>query len=214
VFSGVAERLISRALAATVRRFTIPQRRFEEVLEGVQMDLTRKRYPTFAELELYCYRVASAVGLICIEIFGYRNPATRVYAERLGLAFQLTNILRDLREDATRDRIYLPLEDLHLYGVSEDDILRSAYTSNFNRLMEFEASRVRQLYREAAAALAPEDRASMVAAEGMRLIYSALLERIAQSGYRVFDRRVSVSVPRKLLLVGRAWAGTRLPRTS
>lgn len=214
VFGGVAERPISRALAATVRSFTIPRRYFEEVLEGVEMDLTRKRYATFAELELYCYRVASAVGLICIEIFGYRNPATRVYAERLGLAFQLTNILRDVREDAARDRIYLPLEDLQRYGVSEDEILQSAYTSNFNRLMEFEASRVRQLYREAAAALAPEDRASMVAAEGMRMIYSALLERIAQSGFRVFDRRVSVSVPHKLLLVGRAWARTRFPRAN
>jgi 15-cis-phytoene synthase len=214
VFSGAVERPVSRALADNVRRFNIPQRYFEEVIDGVEMDLTRKRYATFAKLSLYCRRVASAVGLICIEIFGYRNPATRVYAERLGLAFQLTNILRDVREDAARDRIYLPLEDLARFGVSEQEILQSAYTPGFNQLMEFEAARARQFYQEAAAALAPEDKSAMVAAEGMRLIYSALLERISRSGYRVFDRRLSVSAPRKLLLVGRAWAGTRFARAS
>jgi phytoene synthase len=214
VFDGAVERPVSRALADNVRRFNIPQRYFEEVIDGVEMDLTRKRYATFAELSLYCRRVASAVGLICIEIFGYQNPATRVYAERLGLAFQLTNILRDVREDADRDRIYLPLEDLARFGVSEQEILQSAYTPGFHQLMEFEAARARQFYQEAAAALAPEDRSAMVAAEGMRLIYSALLERISRSGYRVFDRRLSVSAPRKLLLVGRAWAGTRFARAS
>lgn len=214
VFNGAVERPVSRALADNVRRFNIPQRYFEEVIDGVEMDLTRKRYATFAELSLYCRRVASAVGLICIEIFGYRNPATRVYAERLGLAFQLTNILRDVREDAARDRIYLPLEDLARFGVSEQEILQSAYTPGFNQLMEFEAARARQFYQEAAAALAPEDKSAMVAAEGMRLIYRALLERISRSGYRVFDRRLSVSAPRKLLLVGRAWAGTRFARAS
>jgi phytoene synthase len=177
------------------------------------MDLTRQRYQTFAELSLYCQRVASAVGLICIEIFGYRNPATRVYAERLGIAFQLTNIIRDVREDAERGRIYLPLEDLARFGVSESDILKSSYTSEFRALMEFEAERARQYYREAEAALPEEDRPAMLAAEGMRLIYAALLERIARSGYRVFDRRLSLSATHKLYLVGRAWAGSRLRRT-
>jgi phytoene synthase len=212
VYTGAAERPVSRALAANVHRFNIPQRYFEEVIDGVQMDLTRKRYATFDELRLYCRRVASAVGLICIEIFGYHNPATRTYAERLGLAFQLTNILRDVREDAARDRIYLPREDLARFGVAEDEILKSAYTPAFHRLMEFEAERARTFYREAGAALASEDRPAMIAAEGMRLIYSALLERIVKSGYRVFDGRVSVSTPRKLFLVGRAWAGTRFAR--
>jgi phytoene synthase len=214
VYAGAVERPVSRALAANVHRFNIPQRYFEEVIEGVEMDLTRKRYATFAELSLYCRRVASAVGLICIEIFGYRNPSTRIYAERLGLAFQLTNIIRDVREDAERDRIYLPREDLQRFGVSEQEILESAYTPGFNQLMEFEATRAHQVYQEAAAALPPEDRSTMVAAEGMRLIYSALLARISQSGYRVFDGRLSVSAPRKLLLVTRAWAGTRFARAS
>ncbi|HLW71244.1 MAG TPA: presqualene diphosphate synthase HpnD [Candidatus Binataceae bacterium] len=214
VYAGAVERPVSRALAANVHRFKIPQLYFKEVIDGVEMDLTRKRYATFEELRLYCRRVASAVGLICIEIFGYRNPATRVYAERLGLAFQLTNIIRDVHEDAARERIYLPQEDLQRFGVREEEILKSAYTPAFNRLMAFEAERARAFYREAGAALAAEDRPAMIAAEGMRLIYSALLERIVKSGYRVFDRRLSVSTPRKLYLVGRAWAGTRFPRAS
>jgi phytoene synthase len=214
VYGGAPERAISRALAQNVRRFNIPRRYLEEVIDGVEMDLSRRRYQTFPELSLYCRRVASAVGLICIEIFGYRNPATRLYAERLGIAFQLTNIIRDVREDAERGRIYLPLEDLARFGVPEDGILKGAYTPEFRALMEFEAARARQYYREAEQALSPEDRPAMLAAEGMRLIYAALLERIARSGYRVLDRRLSLSATRKLYLVGRAWAGSRLWRAA
>lgn len=209
VYAGTTSRPISRALTDAVHRYDIPEHYFREVIDGVEMDLTRKRYATFEELRHYCYLVASAVGLICIEIFGFRNPSTRLYAERLGLAFQMTNIIRDVSEDAARDRIYLPLEDLHLFRVSEEEILRSAPTTAFDRLMEFETERARNFYREAEAALAPEDRSSMIAAEGMRLIYSALLDHIARSGYRVFDGRLRVSTPRKLYLVGRAWAGSR-----
>jgi 15-cis-phytoene synthase len=214
VYAGGPTRAVSRALADNVHRFNIPRRYFEEVIDGVEMDLTRRRYQTFDELELYCRRVASAVGLICIEIFGYGNPATRVYAERLGLAFQLTNIIRDVREDAARGRIYLPLEDLARFEVSEEEILEGKYSPRFRALMEFEAQRARDFYREAETALTPEDRSAMLAAEGMRLIYAALLERIVQSDYRVFDQRLSLSTPRKLYLVGRAWAGTRLRRAS
>jgi 15-cis-phytoene synthase len=212
VYAGAPTRPISRALADNVCRFNIPRQYFEEVIDGVEMDLTRRRYQTFADLELYCRRVASAVGLICIEIFGYGNPATRVYAERLGIAFQLTNIIRDVREDATRGRIYLPLEDLARFAVTEEEILTGVYSSRFRALMEFEAQRARAFYREAQEALAREDRGAMLAAEGMRLIYAALLERIVRSDYRVFDQRLSLSTPRKLYLVGRAWAGTRLRR--
>jgi phytoene synthase len=214
VYAGTPERAISRALAENVRRYDIPRAYLEEIIEGVEMDLTRRRYQTFPELSLYCRRVASAVGLICIEIFGYRNPATRLYAERLGIAFQLTNIIRDVREDAERGRIYIPLEDLARFGVSENDILNGAYTAEFRALMEFQADRARQYYREAEQALPPEDRPAMLAAEGMRLIYAALLERIARSGYRVFDRRLSLSATHKLYLVGRAWAGSRLRRAT
>jgi phytoene synthase len=212
VFAGTPTRPVSRALADNVVRFGIPRRYFDEVIDGVEMDLTRRRYESFDELSLYCRRVASAVGLICIEIFGYRNPATRVYAEKLGLAFQLTNIIRDVREDAKRGRIYVPLEDLRRFAVTEAELLDGAYTDRFRMLAAFEAQRARALYREAAQALPSEDGSSMLSAEAMRLIYGALLERIARSDYRVFDRRHRLSTLRKLYLVGRAWAGSRLAR--
>jgi len=210
VFNGSPTHAISRALAYNVRRFAIPRRYFEEVIDGVEMDLGRTRYATFEELRLYCYRVASAVGLVCIEIFGYRNPRTREYAENLGIAFQLTNIIRDLSEDAARGRIYLPLEDLARFDVSEDEILRGADTLELRRLLEHEVERARSFYAQAENALAAEDRAAMVCAEAMRSIYRALLERIASKGCGVIGRRHRISTPRKLYLVGRTWAGTRL----
>jgi len=206
VYAGVPTRALSRALADSARRFTIPRDLFVEIIAGVEMDLSRKRYQTFEELRPYCYRVASALGLICIEIFGYRNPSAKLYAENLGLALQLTNIIRDVGEDAARGRIYLPLEDLARFNVSEDEILGGVYSPNFVSLMDFEAKRAQELYAKAQGALAPEDRATLLTAEAMRLIYAALLERIIKSNYRVLDRRQSLSAPHKLYLVGRAWA--------
>jgi phytoene synthase len=213
VFGGTPTRAISRALSESVRRFNIPRRYFDEVIDGVEMDLSQRRYATFASLCLYCRRVASAVGLISIEIFGYRNQSARVYAERLGIACQLTNIIRDVSEDAARGRIYLPLEDLERFDVSESEILNSAYTPRFRQLIEFEAQRAREYYRKAEEALADEDRASMLAAEGMRLIYASLLERIARADYQVFEQRMRLSALSKLYLVGRAWAAAHLWRT-
>jgi phytoene synthase len=209
VYDGAPTRAVSRALADSARRFNIPRAHFEEVIAGVEMDLSRKRYATFEDLRLYCYRVASAVGLICIEIFGYQNPSAKTYAENLGLAFQITNILRDVREDAERGRIYLPLEDLSRFNVTEDEILRGVYSPNFVQLMDFEAKRAQEFYDRAQSALAPEDRSTLLTAEAMRLIYGALLERIVKSNYRVLDRRLSLSAPHKLFLVGRAWAAGR-----
>jgi len=209
VYSGAPTRALSRALADSARRFNIPRELFEEIINGVEMDLSRKRYQTWEELRPYCYRVASALGLICIEIFGYRNPSAKLYAENLGLALQLTNILRDVREDADRGRIYLPLEDLARFNVSENEILGGVYSPNFVRLMDFEAQRARELYALAQSELAAEDRATLLTAEAMRLIYAALLERIIKSNYRVLDRRHSLSAPHKLYLVGRAWAEGR-----
>jgi 15-cis-phytoene synthase len=210
VYGGTPTRAISRALADSVRRFNIPRDHFDEFISGVEMDLTRKRYRTFDELRRFCYRVASTVGLLCIEIFGYSNPAARDYAENLGIALQLTNIMRDVREDGGRGRIYLPLEDLSQFGVSEEDILHGVYNPSFVALMEFEATRARAFYARAEAALPKEDRSSLVTAEAMRLIYGTLLDRIVKSNYRVFDGRLSLSAPRKLYLVGRAWASGRL----
>jgi len=210
VYGGAPTRAISRALAESALHFNIPRKYFDEIIAGVEMDLTRKRYANFEELRLYCYRVASAVGLICIEIFGYTNPAARIYAEKLGIAFQLTNILRDVKEDAGRNRIYLPLDDLARFDVTEEEILHSVYSPNFVRLMEFEAARAQEFYRAADAALPAEDRSSLLTAEAMRLIYGALLDRIVRSNYRVLDRRHSLPAPLKLYLVGRAWASGRL----
>ena len=209
VYQGVPTRAVSRALADGVHRFEIPRQYFDEFISGVEMDLSRKRYQTFDDLRLYCYRVASTVGLICIEIFGYSNLASRDYAENLGIALQLTNIMRDVREDAARSRIYLPLEDLERFEFGEDELLAGIYSENFVRMMEFEARRAREFYANAEAALPEEDRGSLVTAEAMRLIYGTLLDRIVGSNYRVFERRVSLSAPRKLYLVGRAWASGR-----
>lgn len=210
IFNGTPAHPISRALAHNVRRFAIPRRYFEEIIDGVEMDLGRTRYSSFDELRLYCYRVASAVGLVCIEIFGYRNPRTRNYAENLGIAFQLTNIIRDVTEDAERGRIYLPLEDLARFGVREDEVLRGVDTFELRRLLEFEVERARSFYAQAKQALPAEDRAAMICSEAMCSIYHALLERIASKGCGVIGRRHRLSTPRKLYLVGRTWAGTRL----
>ena len=209
VYNGAPAHPISRALAPEVRHFAIARHHFEEIIDGVEMDLSRSRYATFDELRLYCYRVASAVGLICIEIFGYENLRSRVYAENLGIAFQLTNIIRDVREDAARGRIYIPLEDLARFGVAEDEILHGVDTPALRRLMEFEGERARSFYAEAERALPAEDASTMMCAEAMRFIYGALLERIARSGYSVLNNRHRLSAPRKLYLVGRAWARSR-----
>ncbi len=210
VYGGEPTGAVSRALADGVQRFGVPRRYFEEIIDGVEMDLWRKRYETFDELRLYCYRVASAVGLICVEIFGCRSPASRIYAERLGIAFQLTNILRDVGEDAQRGRIYLPLEDLSRFEVGEEEIVGGVYSPRFAALMEFQADRARLYYQEAERAVSSEDRPSLLAAEAMRLIYGALLDLITRKRYRVLDQRLSLSTTRKLYLVGRAWAGGKI----
>jgi 15-cis-phytoene synthase len=207
---GRPTRGISRALADTVERFSIPRRCFEELIAGMEMDLSCKRYATFEELRRYCYRAAAVVGLICIEIFGYTNPDAKVYAENLGIACQLTNILRDVKEDAAKGRIYLPLEDLTRFSVTETEILEGVYSDAFVRLMEFEARRAREYYQRAQQSLPPEDRSTLLTAEAMRLIYGSLLDRIVSSKYRVLDRRLSLSATHKLYLVGRAWATSRL----
>jgi 15-cis-phytoene synthase len=210
VFDGVPTLPVSRALADSARRFNLSRHHFEQVIAGVEMDATRKRYQNFEELRLYCLRVASAVGQISIGIFGYHNPQTESYAEHLGIAFQLTNIVRDVREDAARGRIYLPLDELARFEVNEEEILRGVPSAGFARLMEFEVERARSYYERAAKDLAAEDRQAMLSAEAMRLIYSNLLEQIARSGYRVLDQNFGLSAAHKVFLVAKAWAKSRL----
>jgi phytoene synthase len=173
------------------------------------MDLTESRYETFADLRVYCERVASAVGLASIEIFGYRCPETRDYAVSLGLALQLTNILRDVAVDARRGRLYLPLEDLARFGVGESEIFEAAAEPGaargpeIGRLLAFQAERARGHYRAAAQRLSPRDRHAMLAAEIMGAIYRCLLEELAERGYPVGGERVRLGSGRK------AWVALR-----
>lgn len=196
-------------LAEHIRRLDIPQDYFNEILAGMEMDLTITRYATFQDLYHYCYRVASVVGLICLKIFGAQAPASETYAVNLGIAFQLTNILRDLKVDGEGGRIYLPTEDLAKFGYSEHDLLTSASTPAFTKLMEFECRRAQEYYRAAEAALPESDRRALLPAEIMRAIYHAILERIEASHDQVFARRITLSPPRRLAVALHAWLACR-----
>ena len=204
-YAGTPRHPISRALADAVRRFPIQQEHLAGIIDGVAMDLSRTRYQTFSELYEYCYRVASLVGLVCIEIFGYRSPQARDYAIHLGLAFQLTNILRDVGEDAQRGRIYLPLADLERFAYSEQKLLSHEYNAAFLQLMTFEGQRAEEYYRRAVSVLDRHDRRSLVAAEAMRLIYHGLLKRMTSQQFKVFQHRVTLPTPLKVGLALTAW---------
>jgi phytoene synthase len=185
--------------------FNLPRARFEELIDGVEMDLHCMRYDTFAALVEYCRRVASAVGLICLEIFGYRDPRSKAYAENLGLALQLTNIIRDVSADIRRGRIYLPTEDLKRFGVSEDDLRLGRLTPPVVELLRFECDRAHSYYRSAAGQLPPGDARSLVAAEIMGGIYFDILRRIERGGYDVFSERIRVPRPRRAVIALRLW---------
>jgi len=205
-YAGRPRHPIGLALADTVQRFALAREHFEEVIAGVEMDLTRDRYETWEDdLATYCCRVAGAVGLIAIDIFGYRNPSARQYAVHLGLAFQLTNILRDVAEDARRGRIYLPRADLRRFGCPEEDVLMGRCTDAFRQVMAFEGARAGEHYGRARFLLAEEDRQSLAPAEAMRLIYGQLLRRVAFRRYDVFGPRVRLTRPEKAGLAVAAW---------
>jgi len=184
-------------IAADVRglmaKYALTPAMLDEIIDGVEMDLDNVRYDTFDALRVYCYRVASAVGLVSIEIFGYRNPACREYAIQLGLALQVTNIIRDVGKDLSNGRIYLPQQDLTRFAYSEEDLRLRKYNEPFRRLMEFEATRAEEFFANAADLLPREDRRSMVAAEIMRSVYQALLRRMKADGFRIFEREYRLS---------------------
>lgn len=196
-YNGCAATPELRALSEAILRFRIPRQPFEDLILGFEMDIGSARYRTFEELSVYCYRVASTIGLIAIEIFGYRNPSARAYAVHLGTALQLVNILRDLESDGRRGRLYLPLEDLERFGVRPDEVMNGRYSIAFLELMRFECGRAREYFGHARKALAPEDRRSMIAAEIMAAIYWQLLARIEARRYNVFGKRVRLSRPVK-----------------
>ncbi|CAN5592955.1 presqualene diphosphate synthase HpnD [soil metagenome] len=186
-----------------MERYAITPAMLEEIMDGVEMDITIARYETFTALRQYCYRVASAVGLVSIEIFGYKNAACREYAIELGIALQITNILRDVAKDLANGRIYLPREDMVRFDYSEDDLAVHRYDDRFLRLMQFEAERAREYFRKADALLPREDRRSMIGARIMSSIYHALLRQMERDGFRVFERDYGLSKPAKFLHVGR-----------
>lgn len=182
------EPALARDLRGVIAKYSLTPAMLEQIIDGVEMDLRNVRYNSFKELRVYCYRVASAVGLVSIEIFGYRNPACRQYAIELGLALQMTNIIRDVGKDLSNGRIYLPQEDLARFDCSEEDLRLRKCNEPFLRLMEFEAARAGEFFANAAALLPKEDRRSMVAAEIMRSVYQALLRRMKADGFRVFEK--------------------------
>jgi len=195
----------ARALQPYLTPFALPRRAFEDVIDGVAMDLDRTRYETFEELAEYCRRVASAVGLICIRIFGCTHPRASDYALNLGIALQLTNILRDIKGDLDRGRLYLPAEDLRASGCQVEDLAAGQLTDPVRRLLAFECGRAHDFYARARAALPDEDRRRLVAAEIMRAVYFETLRRIERSGYDVFSARARVPRPIQALIAVQTW---------
>ncbi len=214
-FAGdYGESRILPAFHDTVKKYSIPANYFHELIDGTEMDLVTNRYETFDDLHLYCYRVASLVGFVCIHVWGFDAADGKAleYAEACGLALQLTNILRDVKEDAERNRIYLPQEDLRRFGVSEQDLLSAKMTPQFRDLMKFEAKRARDYYAVA------ENLFPLVSPVGrptlsiMVRIYAGILDCIENYNYDVFSARARVTTPRKLAIVAQAWLSSKLVR--
>jgi 15-cis-phytoene synthase len=207
---GRPEHPIAQRLAVAVRTYPIPRAALTAIVDGVAMDLDGVVYDTADQLYPYCYRVASAVGLAAIEIFGYTDPAARQYATNLGIALQLTNIMRDVGSDARVGRVYVPTEDLRKFGVTPEDLRAGRYSDAFVGLMAHQAARARRFYRDARDAFPRADARSLIAAEIMGQIYWALLGRIEASRYRVLDERVTVPAGRKVAIALRCWTAARL----
>lgn len=203
---GTPQFPVNRELQPVIRQFGLRFELFDELIKGCEMDLETTRYETAADLELYCYRVASVVGLLSIEIFGYQNPKCRDYAIALGQALQLTNILRDVENDAARGRIYLPLAEMRKFALTEAEILRGEYSVRYASLAGTVAQRARNYYEQARRALPAEDRRAMVAAELMGSVYWRLFCKLEQRDFNVFGPQlVRLSRPHKLALILRAW---------
>jgi 15-cis-phytoene synthase len=193
-------------LVPFIDRFSLPRDAFAAVIAGVAMDLDRSRYETFEDLRDYCLRVASAVGLLCIEIFGYSDQRTRDYARDLGIALQLTNIIRDVGTDLQRGRIYIPLEDMARHGCTEDDLRAGIVTDRVRSLLASQCERARDYYERAERELPAGDRRAMVAARIMAGIYHAILDRIELAGYDVFQGKIRVPRPRRAVIAASIWA--------
>jgi len=211
LFAGDPQHPVSRALAPHLEPFSLGKRQLLEIVAGMEMDLEQNRYLDFEGLRLYCHRVAGVVGELAANIFGATEPGTREYAHELGLAFQLTNIIRDVGEDARKGRIYLPIEDLQRFEVPAHEILTAKHSERFVALMRFEAERAREHYRRAFAALPEADRRAQRPGLMMAAIYATLLSEIEHDGFLVLDRRTSLTPIRKLWLAWRTFVGGRPP---
>ena len=209
---GVSRFAILNKLVSVIQKFNIPTHHFLDLLKGMEMDLMKNRYESFGELQQYCYRAASTVGLICAEVFGYHHARTKQYAVNLGIALQLTNILRDIKADAKKGRIYLPKEDLLRFGYTEDELMRSVYNDQFRALMKFECERTHEYYRKAKSYLAEEDKPLFTAARAMGNIYYLLLLRIERSNYDVFSKRIRLASPVKFLVAMILRLRNKLPK--
>ena len=205
-FAGAPRGPVLVALADASRAYGIDPALYEELLDGVEMDLAPRRYETFDDLRAYCYRVASVVGLISIEIFGYDDPRARDAAVDLGIAMQLTNIIRDVGEDAALGRVYLPQEELRRYGCPEDDLMRGATSDAYVALMRFQARRAREFFVSGRGLLPYLDPRSRSCPAALADIYSRLLDRIERRRFDVFGERVRLSAPEKLGIMARRWA--------
>ena len=198
------------ALRDTTANFEIPPVYYEEVILGVESDLVKNRFESFEELKVYCYRVASVVGLICIEVFGYDDESAKEYAVDLGLAMQLTNILRDLKEDSGRDRIYIPLDEMERFGYSEDELKRGVINDSFRELIALQVERARAYYTSASRLFPLVSAESRACPRVLHAAYQAILDRIESSDYDVFSRRIGLSTPDKLMIAGKLWVGSLL----
>ncbi len=206
LYQQQAQHPVTKALITTLQDFDLPEEYFQEIIDGMKMDLNIHRYQTFSELTLYCYRVASIVGLIAAEIFGYKDKLTLKYAHNLGMAFQLTNILRDVKEDAQRNRIYIPLEELKQFSVTEHDLINNTNTDNTKKLFIHQAHRAHEYYDKAMSYLPEQDRYQQSTGIIMSEIYKSTLEKIQRDNYSVLQKRTSLPALKKLWI---AWKTVR-----
>jgi phytoene synthase len=205
IYAGNPQHPVAQALVPVVKKFNMAQEHLLEIIDGMEMDLDQPRYGDFKSLQLYCYRVASVVGLLSVEIFGYSDRQTLKYAHDLGIAFQLTNIIRDVGEDARRNRIYLPMDEMQQFNVTAADILNGIESENFHKLMAFQIERAQGFYRQALAQLPDIDRKNQSTGLIMAAIYRATLEEVIHSGCHVLKERVSLTPLRKLWLAWTTW---------
>ncbi|MGB7542622.1 MAG: presqualene diphosphate synthase HpnD [Burkholderiales bacterium] len=205
LYAGRPQHPVTHALQPAIEAFAIAHERLNEIIDGMEMDLDQSRYADYASLRLYCHRVAGVVGVLAARIFGYGNPKTLEYAEKLGLAFQLTNIIRDIGEDARKNRIYLPLDEMKQFDVPAGDILNAHPTEKFTRLMEFQTQRAKRCYDEALALLPAEDRRAQRPGLIMAAIYRTLLDEIGREGYPVLSQRTALTPLRKLWIAWKTW---------